>query len=78
MAGRHFLEKAELALAGLMAVSLPVAMIGGAVAIFQFNEPAGATATYVAQLFAWAFTASFLATFALAMAEWLSGHPLEP
>ena len=61
-----------------MAVSLPAAMIGGAVAIFQFGEPSGNTATYIAQLFAWAFTAAFLGTFALAMAEWLGGPPLEP
>lgn len=70
-------QKAELALAGCMAISLPAAMIGGAVAIFQFGEPSGNTATYIAQLFAWAFTAAFFATFALAMVEWISGPPVE-
>jgi len=60
-----------------MAISLPAAMIGGAVAIIRFGEPDGATATYVADGFAWAFTAAFLGSFALAMVEWLSGPPLE-
>ena len=60
-----------------MAISLPAAMVGGTVAIIRFGEPDGATATYVAALFAWAFTAAFLATFALAMVEWISGPPVE-
>jgi hypothetical protein len=77
MARSSLLQKTELALGGLMAVSLPAAMIGGTVAIIQFGEPSVNTAGYVAQLFGWAFTAAFLATFALAMVEWLSGPPLE-
>ena len=77
MAHSSLWQNAELALAGLMVVSLPAAMVGGTVAIFQFGEPSGNAAAYVAQLFGWAFTAAFLATFALAMVEWLSGPPLE-
>ena len=70
-------QTAELALAGLMAISLPVTVIGGTFAIIRFGEPDGTTAAYVAEVFAWAFTAAFLGSFALAMAEWLSGPPLE-
>jgi len=78
MALTSSLRKFELVLAGLMAISLPAAMIGGTVAIVRFGEPAGTTATYVAQLCAWAFAAAFLATFTLAMAEWLTGPRVEP
>ena len=74
MAQRSMRQTAELALAGVMAISLPAAIIGGAVAIMQ---PDGAIAAYLAELFAWLFTAAFLGTFALAMAEWLRGPPLE-
>lgn len=74
MARTSLRQTAELALAAVMAFSLPAAMIGGAVSIVRFGEPDGAIAIFVADLFAWAFTAAFLATFALAMAEWLRGH----
>jgi hypothetical protein len=78
MAQTSLRQKSELALGGLMAISLPAAMIGGTVAIIRFAEPDGATAIFVADVFAWIFTASFLATFALAMGDWLRApRPLE-
>ena len=78
MAQASLRQTAELVLGGLMAVSLPAAIIGGTVAIIRFGEPDAATATFVADLFAWVFTAAFLGAFALAMAERLSVPPLEP
>jgi hypothetical protein len=70
-------QTAELALAGLMAISLPAAIVGGTLAIIRFGEPDGATAAYLAEMAAWAFAAAFLGSFALAIAELLSRRPLE-
>jgi hypothetical protein len=77
MAQTSLRQNAELVLGGLMALSLPAAIIAGTVAIIRFSEPDGATAMLVADLFAWVFTASFLATFGLAMVEWLSEPSVE-
>jgi hypothetical protein len=65
-------QKIQVALAACMAISLPGAIISGAIAIIQFGEPGGNTAAMIAQFFAWVFAAAFLGTFALAMVEWLS------
>ena len=67
----------QLVLAALMAVGLGVAMIAGLVAIVRFGQPDGATATIVAEAFAWLFALAFLATFGLALRDLMNAPKAE-
>jgi len=78
MAGRIGIHgKAHLVLAGLMALGLGVALIGGIVAIVRFGKPDGASATMVAEAFAWLFALAFLASFGLVLKETLNAPKAE-
>lgn len=68
-------DTVNLALAGVMAISLVVALVGGLVAIVRFGQPDGAVATDVAEASAWIFAAAFLASFFLALRDLVqAGH----
>jgi hypothetical protein len=68
----------QLVLAGLMAIGLGVALIGGVVAIVRIGQPDGATATVIAEASAWIFALAFLATFGLAIRDLMDAPKTEP
>ena len=68
-------DTVNLVLAGVMAIGLVVAMVGGLVAIIRFGQPDGATATWVAETSAWICAAAFLITFFLALRDLVQASP---
>ena len=62
-------DKVNLVLAGVMAIGLVVALVGGTVAIVRFGQPTGTTATWVAETAAWICAAAFLITFFMALRD---------
>ena len=70
MAGHHATrDTINLTLAGIMAVGLVVALVGGLVAIVRFGQPDGVTATLVAETGAWVFAGAFLVSFFMALRD---------
>jgi hypothetical protein len=63
-----------LILSGIMAIGLAVAIAGGLVAIVRFGQPDGATATLIAEIFAWLFAAALLTAFFMAVSDELSAR----
>ena len=59
----------NLVLAGVMALGLAVAIVGGIVAIARFGQPDGTLATLVAETGAWIFALAFLVSFFLALRD---------
>jgi hypothetical protein len=74
MAGIVSRHTVYLALAGIMVIGLAAALIGGSVAIIRFGEPDGASASLVAEVFAWIFAAAFLASFFMAVRDELNAR----
>jgi hypothetical protein len=66
-------DRLNLALAGIMAIGLAVAIVGGLIAIIRFGQPDGAAATTVAETGAWVFAAAFFASFFLALRDTVTG-----
>ena len=62
-------DTVNLALAGVMAIGLVVAIVGGIVGVVQFGQPTGTAATWVAETAAWICAAAFLVTFFMALRD---------
>ena len=62
-------DRVNLALAGIMAIGLAVAIVGGLIAIVRFGQPDGAMVTLVAETGAWIFAAAFFVSFLLALRD---------
>ena len=62
-------ETIKLVLFAVMAVSLALVVIAGAVFLIWNGQPIGNSASMVADVFAWLFTAAFVIAFLLSMFE---------
>lgn len=67
-------DTSYLVLAGIMAVALAVAIVGGLVAIVRFGQTDGNAATTVAEAGAWIFAGALLISFVMAASDELKGR----